>query len=258
MSKVITFNNKTLMFGSIPKCVVARDNPNPLNLPPYTMRVKLNEQRPIDDFTVRGATTAVVLDNEQHIYEFTYESTNWLSFFYNYKYITDVLGANLTGVVNLREVFSGASNLVSVCLFDTESVTTMQEMFRGCVYLENCPEFITSSVNNMKGLFSQCYSLKRIHNLDTHNVTDMSSMLNNCQSLEVIPELDVTSVTDMRYMCTNTYKVRTGALALYQAASAKQPAPSHNGSTFGNCGRDTVSGAAELAQIPTSWGGTMS
>lgn len=256
MSKVITFNSKTLMFGSTPKCVVARDNPNPLNLPPYTMRVKLTQQRPVTDF--HGATYAAVLDDEQHIYEFTYESTNWSRFFYNYSFIAEVLGANLTGVVNMSEMFHSADHLVSVCLFDTSSVTNMQSMFVACVGLENCPEFITSSVTNMRALFSQCYSLKRIPKLDTHNVTDMSGMLNSCRSLEVIPELDVTSVTDMTYLCTNAYKVRTGALALYQAASAKQPAPSHDRNTFGNCGRDTVSGAAELAQIPTSWGGTMS
>jgi hypothetical protein len=60
----------------------------------------------------------------------------------------------------------------------------------------------------------------------------------------------------MNFMLQNCYKVETGALALYQQASTQATPPSKHDSTFWNCGRDTVTGAAELAQIPSSWGGT--
>jgi len=46
--------------------------------------------------------------------------------------------------------------------------------------------------------------------------------------------------------------VQTGALALYQQASAQAVVPTHN-NTFWMCGTDTESGAAELAQIPDEW-----
>lgn len=47
----------------------------------------------------------------------------------------------------------------------------------------------------------------------------------------------------------------SGAWLTYNKAVNR--AGSH-ASTFKNCGKNTVSGTAELAQIPTSWGGTMS
>ena len=62
-----------------------------------------------------------------------------------------------------------------------------------------------------------------------------------------------TNLDGMFGECTN---VESGALALYQQASAFQNVPSHV-NTFYNCGSGTTNGAAELAQIPTSWGGTM-
>ena len=50
--------------------------------------------------------------------------------------------------------------------------------------------------------------------------------------------------------CVN---VKAGALALYnQLISQPNQVTSHIG-TFYNCGRDTVNGAAELAQIPSDW-----
>jgi hypothetical protein len=53
----------------------------------------------------------------------------------------------------------------------------------------------------------------------------------------------------MFYRCT---KVESGALALYQQASAQAIVPSHD-RTFYQCGSNTVTGAAELAQIPSDW-----
>jgi len=56
-------------------------------------------------------------------------------------------------------------------------------------------------------------------------------------------------------MFMNCYKVESGALALYQQARSQANPPSTHNHAFANCGRDTVTGAAELAQIPVSWGG---
>jgi len=57
----------------------------------------------------------------------------------------------------------------------------------------------------------------------------------------------------MMSMFYNCYKVESGALALYQQASTQATPPSSHSGTFSNCGRDTVTGAAELAQIPSNW-----
>jgi len=47
--------------------------------------------------------------------------------------------------------------------------------------------------------------------------------------------------------------VESGALALYQQASTQATPPAYHHYTFYRCGRDTTTGAAELAQIPSSW-----
>jgi len=52
------------------------------------------------------------------------------------------------------------------------------------------------------------------------------------------------------YGCVN---VESGALALYQQASTQTNPPTNNYQTFTNCGSNTVTGVAELAQIPSSW-----
>ena len=52
------------------------------------------------------------------------------------------------------------------------------------------------------------------------------------------------------YDCT---KVETGALALYQQLSTQGIESSFHVRTFRNCGSETTTGAAELAQIPDDW-----
>ena len=83
----------------------------------------------------------------------------------------------------------------------------------------------------------------------------MRGMLHNCTELTSLPLFDLSSVTDMSNAFFATVAVQSGALALYQAASALPNVPTHT-DTFKNCGTDTQTGAAELAQIPASWGGT--
>ena len=59
----------------------------------------------------------------------------------------------------------------------------------------------------------------------------------------------------MFYGCT---AVTTGALALYQKTSTQATLPNSYGDMFKNCGSNTPTGQAELSQIPTAWGGTLS
>ena len=60
----------------------------------------------------------------------------------------------------------------------------------------------------------------------------------------------ITNVNGMFYSCSN---VQTGALALYQQMSSQPIQPSNHSETFCNCGTNTTTGAAELAQIPSDW-----
>ena len=121
------------------------------------------------------------------------------------------------------------NTLLEVIDGNTTNVTDMYEMFRGCTSLTSVPLFDTSNVTNMRSMFSNCSNLTTVPLFNTSNVTNMSYMLNGCTNVE------------------------SGALALYQQASSQTTPPSYHTQAFRNCGRDTQTGAAELAQIPSSW-----
>jgi len=91
---------------------------------------------------------------------------------------------------------------------------------------------------------------------NTTGVTNMTQMFSSCTEISNIPLFDTSSVTNMNYMFVDCYQVQSGALALYQQASTQATPPSSHTLTFSNCGSYTTTGAAELAQIPSSWGGT--
>ena len=148
----------------------------------------------------------------------------------------------VAGTTNIYDVYKSGTdftkflnysrNVVEVLGANTTGITNMYYMFDGCSSLITVPLFDTSSVTNMYGMFS------------------------NCSSLITVPLFDTSSVTDTSYMFYNCFNVESGALALYQQASTQATPPTNHTNTFYYCGSDTTSGAAELAQIPSSWGGT--
>lgn len=123
----------------------------------------------------------------------------------------------------------GSSNVVEVLGANTEGITNMTFMFASCSSLTNVALFNTSDVTNMECMFQQCTSLTNVPLFDTSNVTNMEWMFAYCTS------------------------VQSGALALYQRASSQANPPTDHSHTFTNCGSNTTTGAAELAQIPSDW-----
>ena len=127
------------------------------------------------------------------------------------------------------DLLKGSSNVIEILGANTIGITSMSNMFSGCFAMTTVPLF------------------------DTSKVTDMSHMFDACSSLTAVPLFDTSNVTDMREMFANCYAVETGALALYQQASTQANPPTNHSGTFRLCGRDTQTGAAELAQIPSDW-----
>lgn len=113
-----------------------------------------------------------------------------------------------------------------------------------------------SGVTSMKTFFGSCTNLRTVAQFDTSGVGNMANMFIYCSSLQTVPLLDTSSASDTSQMFYDCTSVQSGALALYQQASSQTNPPSSHSSMFKNCGKDTVTGAAELAQIPSSWGGT--
>ena len=195
-------------------------------LPPFTIRLKFTE----------GVTptfrygTAVQVSSSPNIWDLTYENSFWLGSLLNQPYyLLEVISGNTTGIVNMNSLFFDCTSLTSVCMLDTAVCRDMSDMFCYCRSLTNIPLFDTSMVTYMTQMFRECLSLTNIPLFDTSSVTNMNRMFQGC---------------------TN---VQTGALALYQQASSQANPPTSHDNTFYDCGSETVTGAAELAQIPDDW-----
>lgn len=158
-------------------------------------------------------------------------------------------------VTNMSSMFSGCFGLKTVPLFDTSKVTDMSNMFNGSTALKTVPLFDISEVTNILSMFSGCSGLKTVPLFDTSKLTNMSDMFNGCSVLQSIPLFDVSSVTNVRRMFKNCRNVESGAKALYDKLVLREISSTNHTECFTNCGIDTPTGAAELALIPSSWGG---
>ena len=244
---------------------------NPLNLPPFTIRCKFKP-----NYTPTMGTSQTIVDSDNNVWDVgfvnadslfkfntdlleviganTSSVTNMDSMFNNCNSLTSVHLFDTSSVTNMDNMFFNCENIITVPLFDTSSVTSMGNMFNGCKFLITVPLFDTSSVTSMGYMFNWCTSLTSVPLVDTSSVESMNNMFYLCSSLTSVPRFDISSVTSMNSMLYKCNVVEGGALALYQQASAKNPQPDHC-KTFTDCGKDTATGAAELAQIPTGWGG---
>lgn len=216
---VITYNDRWIEIT---------DPLNPLNLPPYTIRL-LYKDGVTPTFSYGTATQ---ISSSPNIWDLTYENSSWVALLSFHIDLLEVLGANSTGVTSMNSMFVGCYSLTTVPLFDTSKVRDMGNMFEGCSSLTSIPLFNTSNVTNMLSMFHYCSSLTYIPLFNTSKVTIMVGTFYNCN------------------------KVESGALALYQQASTQTNPPTDHQDTFLNCGINTTTGSAELSQIPSSWGGT--
>ena len=242
---LLRINNRILKKNGI---VMARPIAPPA---PYTIRLKFTNG--ITPTFSKG--TGVQVSSSPNVWDLTYENSNWYRLLNGQSSLIEVIAANTTGIRNMNQMFGNCNNLISVPLFDTSNVTNMEGMFMNCGKLTSVPLFDTSSVTAMVEMFYGCSALTSIPLFNTSRVTDVTSMFRHCTGITTIPLLDTSSVTRMSYMFQSCYNVQTGALALYQQASTQATPPSKHAGTFEYCGRDTTTGAAELALIPTDWGG---
>ena len=180
------------------------------------------------------------------------------------------------------QMFRNDTSLVTAPDFDCSSVTDAGNMFYQCSALTSVPNYnFGLSLTSMVAMFSRCTSLASVpSSMVTSNVTNMGEVcrgtlitttppwntskvtnfgnaFTNCSALTTIGTLDVTAADDVHTMFEWCRNVTGGALALYTQLSTKTVPPTNYSNCFNKCGDNTTTGAAELAQIPTSWGGTM-
>ena len=220
---------------------------NPLNLPPNTIRVRWTDGMVPE--TPLATTTMVQVSSEPNIWDITCNTPyipdrNYVSWNYlfdpgsygggmNTSYLKEVLGANSSNVRSMAHMFLSCDRLESVALFDTRNLGVMTEMFMDCDWVESLPLFDTSSVYNMDKAFANMSHLKNIPLFDTSYVHYANNTFSGCS------------------------RVESGALAMYNQMSSQANPPVAHEDTFHLCGWFTTTGAAELAQIPTSWGGRL-
>lgn len=222
---------------------------NPLNLPPFTIRLKYEGTVP----STPNYGTATLVDATQNIWDVTYNSTQWTNLLYDENALIEVLGANTKGVVNMSRMFGECNKLQRVALFDTSAVTDMFALFGYCPSLVSVPLFDTHNVTDMFGMFAGCSVLRTIPLFDTSNVTDAGSFAGNCYELRHVPLFNMPKVTRVTDMFDTCIKVESGAYDLYRHLSSLPNPPISHSNAFQACGRDTTTGAAELAQIPSDW-----
>ena len=139
------------------------------------------------------------------------------------------------------DMFNGCKALKRVPYIHLQSSASVPTsgMFRGCISLEAVPEMDWESVSSMSTMFAFCISLTSTHDKASGtqwyagtlnaNLADVASMFNGC------------------------FNIREGLKDCYDALSANAGITSYS-NCFANCG--VAFSNPELAQIPSSWGGT--
>lgn len=92
--------------------------------------------------------------------------------------------------------------------------------------------------------------------LDGAYCQSMDRMFAGCTGLEYINTIECTKVKNVGGMFQGCTNVGGGALDQYDWFSTYGVNINNHSGTFTDCGSNTGTGAAELAQIPVGWGGT--
>lgn len=224
----------------------------PTGLPANTLRFKFSKSS-YDPTTAYGwndnkvggdGTWTKVEGTEDNIWDWTYDNPIWGG-------IYDEVQSPFIGA------FTDSDNEVEIIAAgDTSNVTNTSEMFSLCFCLKSICLFDTSNVTLMNGMFEMGDNYSLLETLplfDTSNVTDFSYFLYGCTSLKEIPLFNTSKATDVTCMCAGCYYVESGALALYNQLSTQTNPPNSHGYCFSNCGSESETGPAELAQIPDDW-----
>lgn len=119
---------------------------------------------------------------------------------------------------------------------------------------------VYKSSDNWQYTFSGEPGIVEVLGANTTGVTNMSSMFqgtsdaNMCQLTNINFNFDVSSLTSVGAMFDYCKNVEGGILNFYnRLLNEAQIGSSNHTWCFRNCGSNTVTGSAELAQIPSGW-----
>lgn len=149
--------------------------------------------------------------------------------------------------MNIVEVIDGATYDVTYHL---------DGLFADCPNIRSVgPLYNTGSVLSAPGMFF-CSGLNgsivHITPFDTSSMSNFNGMFHGQSKLKEIPLLDTSNSSDVSYMYYGCINVQRGILAAYNEMTSHGNIPDHY-MTFHDCGINTSTGRAELAQIPDDW-----
>lgn len=233
---VYAYNNKVL--SPLAGKVIGKPTPAPTpGIPAKTVRFDFKydhfDPTTLTDYGGLGATWTHVRDD---IYDFYYNDTNWGS--RRWSHLRNDSGT----------VFRAYSSKASDTPFRTHSFDILDANLEG--------------VTNVKQLFggNSFAGLQNIISIrNTSSATNFEQFLciMSGSAYTSIPLFDTSSAVNVQRMFEYATNVTAGALAMYTQMSTQANPPTSHLDCFKNCGSGNASGQAELAQIPTSWGGTM-
>lgn len=178
----------------------------------------------------------------------------WPGMFSGNPALTEVCALAFPNATAAPQLFERCTNLTSMGGLTIPRMTSLQSAFNQCTSLPSVgPIVTTSALTNVQQMFDQDPHLISVPYFETSGVTTFQSFFYNATQLASVNLYHTDSATDVSYMFYNCSNVESGALALYQQMASQTTPPSSHNRTFRNCGRDTTTGAAELAQIPTDW-----
>jgi hypothetical protein len=174
--------------------------------------------------------------------------------FYNCTSLTSIPDFNFSSLIVANHMFEGCTSLTEIPQIDGPLQQVLQ-MCNNCTSLTKVGYMDLSRVDNTTGMFNNCVSLTEIPAFDLSNTSLYAKdMFKNCSSLQYIPDLNLGAyyAQSMFDGCVSVnYGITTAYNQLRQSVSGNL---SHY-DTFKNCGTNSATGSAELAQIPDDWKG---
>ena len=261
MSTIYTLNGKVLKNSANNKWLtkVAVDPYNPLGLPDNTLRIEVTEGATVNVFN--GTSTQI--SSSPNVWEISDPNGTQMPYFYlspSSGHVLKVLGAkrksgDATSDYAWSEVKNHASYITYVGSVDLIGLN-ITGVFMNMSNLTHIGNVNMPDQSSFEEMFYLCRSLVEIGQIQMKSgVTSFKSCFQGCNAITELPTINLESATDVNSFMEGCY-LYPHPLTIYNQLSNLGAQITDNRYCFSNCGRDTVTGAAELAQIPSSWGGT--
>lgn len=240
---MLKYNNRTLKYNSR----WLNETMIPIDLPPNTVRLRYADGFRPEAYDTFPGTTVTQISSIPNIWDITHWDPQypgeWHYLFgqsrgYGWG-LVEVMAANVSNITNMTGLFIGCSRLYKVCDLNTSKCTDFTGMFSGCDKLISVGSIDMSKVIYMSNMFAGCSKLSAIPNItlpaytypNAGRIVEGYYAFSGCRSV-TSGSLDL--YNRLTHIFDNSYMIIYGSWT----------------ECFKNCGIDTETGAAELAQIP--------